>query len=196
MSSSHRHFWVSFTLCLECLTFDIAPTHPLGGLNGDGFPICFFCCTHTTLPHNKTHRRLHHTVLVLCPKGQQVSAAAAEAALAASWIFFFLECCNKASWPAERSSMCVWKSVSLCVYLCTCVHVCNGKNSACPLAMCVFLIQEFLHVYICEYVFMFQSVCALHVCVHGEACQGQSNSENMWPGRTRARALEWEEEKK
>lgn len=49
---------------------------------------------------------------------------------------------------------------------------------------------------ICEYVFMFQSVCALRVCVHGEACQGQSAGENMWPGRTRARALEGEEEKK
>lgn len=60
--------------------------------------------------------------------------------------------------------------------------VCNGKNSACPLAMCVFLIQEFLHVYICEYVFMFQSVCALRVHVHGEACQGQITGENMWPG--------------
>lgn len=67
--------------------------------------------------------------------------------------------------------------------------MCNGKNSAWPLAMCVFLIQEFVHVYICEYVFMFQSVCTLRVCacvcVHGEVCQGQIIAEHMWSEEAR-----------
>lgn len=99
----------------------------------------------------------------------------AAAALTASWIY------NVVIMPHDQQSAVarVCGSQSECVLVHMCARVCNGKNSACPLAMCVFLIQEFLHVYICEYVFMFQSVCALHVCVHGKACQGQSTGEHV-----------------
>ncbi len=58
--------------------------------------------------------------------------------------------------------------MSAAIRVCVCVCVCVGKNSPCLLAVCVcvFLIQDFVHVYICEYVFMFQSVCTLSLCVY------------------------------
>lgn len=148
--------------------------HSPGGRGGDGFPICLLLHPHTK--HGCTTKCTAHCATQClfcvpkvnrCRQQQQQQKQHQKFWRPAG----FFQGTSVVIMPHDQQSavacVCVEVSVCvLCICACVCTCVCNGKNSACPLAMCVFLIQKFLHVYICEYVFMFQSVCTLRVCTY------------------------------